>query len=258
MTKPFIGVSEIENALDAIPFYRLHPEYKPFIGDHFPEYRVLQVGESHYIGQSDAFAPFCLEYFDKWWRDECADLYRHPDGDPETRCWGSWYNTRDVIGRFLNKNQRNYSIFLNMIRAFDEAVGGLPECDDEKQKFHYFAFINFFQMPSLYQGMSFRDSLYKAAKETDDPAAVYQYAVEKSCSVLDDVIKILQPNAIIFTSKAAYRAYYNQKEKMEEKDKRVINTVHPCCSWWNRPIKRYDGRSGKQELVSALHNLLNK
>ena len=146
---------------------------------------------------------------------------------------------------------------MNMIRVLDKAIGGLSECDDEKQKYHYFAFMNFFQMPSLYQGISFEDSLYKVAKETDNPAAVYKRTVEESCSALDKVIKLLQPNAVVFTSKAAYRAYCNHKGEMAEKDKRIINTVHPCCSWWNRPIKRFDGRTGRQELARALSNLLN-
>lgn len=252
------GVFEFENALDLIPFYQRHPEYKPFIGNKFEQYRVLQVGESHYIGQNDTYAPFDLKYFDKWWTDCCADLYEHPDGDPETKCWGSWYNTRDVMGRFLNRNQRNYSIFMNMIRAFDKAVGGLPACDDEKQKYHYFAFMNFFQMPSLYQGLSFEDSLYKAAKKSDDPIAVYKRTVEESCAVLDKVIEILQPNAVVFTSKAAHKAYCNHKGEMAEKDKRIFNTVHPCCSWWNRPIKRFHGRTGKEELERVLDELLNQ
>lgn len=245
-----------DESLKQIEFYKIHPEYFPFIGDNFDEFRILQVGESHYIGQSDAYAPFGLEEFDKWWIDRCDDIYEHPDGDPETKCWGSWYNTREVMGRFLYKNQRNYSIFMNMIRAFDDTVGGLPKCDDEKQKYHYFAFMNFFQMPSLYQGISFEDSLYKAAKETDDPAAVYIRAVEKSCEVLDKVTEILQPNAVVFTSKAAYKAYCSHKGEMVKQDKRIINTVHPCCSWWNRPIKRLDGRTGRQELERALSDLL--
>ena len=252
------GVFEIENALDVIPFYQQHPEYKPFIGNNFDKYRLLQIGESHYIGQNDTNAPFSLEYFDKWWTERCADLYEHPDGYPETKCWGSWYNTRDVMGRFLNRNQSNYSIFMNMIRAFDKAIGGLPACGDEKQKYHYFAFMNFFQMPSLYQGLSFEDSLYKAAKETDDPATVYKRAVEESCTVLDKVIQVLEPNAVVFTSKAAYRAYCNHKGEMADRDKRIINTVHPCCSWWNRPIKRFNGRTGKEELERALDELLNR
>ena len=157
---------QYDKELKEIEFYKIHPEYLPFVGDKFDEFKILQVGESHYIGQCDDYAPFDLRYFDKWWTDRCDEVYKEQDGKPETKCCGSWYDTRAVVGRFLKWNQSNYSIFLNMIRAFDEAVGGLATCDDEKQKYHYFAFMNFFQMPSLYDGMSFKDSLNKAAKET--------------------------------------------------------------------------------------------
>ncbi len=240
-------------------FYKTHPEYLPFVGDKFDEFKILQVGESHYIGQNNTYAPFGLGDFDKWWTDHCDEVYyKEQDGKPETKCWGSWYDTRAVVGRFLKWNQSNYSIFLNMIRAFDEVVGGLATCDDEKQKYHYFAFMNFFQMPSLYDGMSFKDSLYKAAKETDDPAAVYKRAVEESCAVLDKVIEILQPNAVVFTSKAAYKAYCNHKG-IDLQDDRIIETVHPCCSWWNRKIKRLGGHSGREHVVVELKkHLLNK
>lgn len=248
---------QYDKELKEIEFYKTHPEYLPFIGDLYDEFKILQVGESHYIGQSDDYAPFGLEDFDKWWTDHCDKVYNEPDEDLETKCWGSWYNTREVIGCFLKSNQKNYSIFMNMIRALNE-VKKLPTCDDEKKKYHCFAFMNFFQMPALYQGMSFEASLYKAPKGANDPATVYKRAVEESCDVLDKVIEILQPNAVVFTSKAAYKAYCNHKGEMAKQDSRIINTVHPCCSWWNRPIKRFGGRTGKQELERALSNLLIK
>ena len=115
--------------------------------------------------------------------------------------------------------------------------------------------MNFFQMPSLYQGVSFEKSIYKAAKEKDNPAAVYKRTVEESCLVLDEVIEILQPNAIVFTSKAAYRAYCNHKGELAENDKRIISTVHPCCSWWNRKHGN-DNLTGQERLERKLREIL--
>lgn len=244
---------QYDKELKGIEFYKTHPEYLPFVGDKYDEFKILQVGESHYIGQNDDYAPFGLEDFDKWWTDHCDNVYNKPDEDQETKCWGSWYNTREVIGRFIKSNQKNYSIFMNMIRSLNE-VKELPTCDDEKQKYHCFAFMNFFQMPSLYQGMSFAASLYKAAKGTNDHAAVYKRAVAESCAVLDKVIEILHPNAIVFTSKAAYKAYCNHKGEMAKQDKRIINTVHPCCSWWNRKHGK-DQKTGKERLVEQLRSV---
>ena len=245
--------------LKQINFYKTHPEYLPFVGDNFDEFRILQVGESHYVnvGQTpETEKEFSLQYFaDNWWEDHCDRLFNHLDGDPETKCWGSWYNTRKVIERFLKHNQKNYSIFMNMIRAFENAVKILPERDNERLKYHYFAFMNFFQMPALYKGASFEKSLYKAEKGIADPAAVYKRTVEESCTVLDDVIKILKPNAIVFTSKAAYWAYCNHKGEVAEKDKRIIKTVHPSCAWWNRRHGA-DNLTGRVRLEQKLSMIL--
>jgi hypothetical protein len=248
----------IEKKLDAIAFYQRHPEYKPFIGEQFDKFRVLQVGESHYvnIGQTpETENDFSLQYFaDNWWNSHCDKLFNQPDGDPETKYWGSWYTTRDVIGRFLIHNQKNYSIFMNMIRVLNEVVKELPKCDNERLTYHYFAFMNFFQMPALYKGVSFEKSLSKAEKGMADPTAVYKRTVEESCKVLNDVINILQPNVIVFTSKAAYYAYCNHEGEMAEKDGRIIKAVHPCCSWWNRKHGK-DQKTGKERLVEQLRSV---
>lgn len=53
---------DIEKALSDIPFYQIHPEYKPFIGENFDKYQILLVGESHYIGQTPDNELFSLEY----------------------------------------------------------------------------------------------------------------------------------------------------------------------------------------------------
>ena len=43
--------TEYESKLKEISFYKLHPEYIAFVGDKFEKYRILQVGESHFIPQ---------------------------------------------------------------------------------------------------------------------------------------------------------------------------------------------------------------
>lgn len=248
---------KIEKKLAEIDFYQVHPEYKPFVGEQFDEFRVLQVGESHYvnIGQTpETEKDFSLQYFaDNWWSSHCDKLFNQPDGNLETKCWGSWYTTRDVIKRFLKHSQTNYSIFKNIIHAFS-AVKELPECENERKNYHYFAFMNFFQMPALYKGVSFEKSLRKAEKGMADPAAVYKRTVEESCKVLNEVIKILRPKVIVFTSKAAYYAYCNHEGELAEKDGRIIKAVHPCCSWWHRKHGK-DQKTGKDRLVEQLRSV---
>ena len=69
------------------------------------------------------------------------------------------------------------------------------------------------------------------------------------------VIEILQPNAVVFTSKAAYKAYCNHKGEMAKQDSRIINTVHPCCSWWNRKHGN-DHLTGRERLEQKLRECL--
>lgn len=40
----------MKNDLDC-HLFQIHPEYKPFVGSEYEKYRILIVGESHYIGQ---------------------------------------------------------------------------------------------------------------------------------------------------------------------------------------------------------------
>ena len=66
----------------------------------------------------------------------------------------------------------------------------------DKQAYHYFAFMNFFQMPSLYHGEGFRKSLEISAKKLDNEQLankVYELAAQESARVLDHVIKTLKP-----------------------------------------------------------------
>lgn len=248
-----------EDALGKIPFYKkYHPEFKPFIGERFDTYKILQVGESHYIGQigEDPKDPFPLPYFDKWWEDPCEALCQHPDPDPAEGLWGSWYNTREVVCRFLTeKSGRGYNIFANMLRAFERVYldrGRVTMTAEIKQDYQHFAFMNFFQMPALYWGEAFEASLTRAAKKQGDERlkeAVYKKAKEESARILDQVIDILKPEAVIITSKAAYSAYCELHG--DDHDCRVIEATHPCSRWWYRKSGE-DRMSGRERLEKQL------
>lgn len=257
-------MKEYEEAIDAIPFFKLHPEYKPFIGERYSDFRVLQVGESHYIGQriEDEEDDFPIAYFEKWWDDPCERLKYHPDQNPKEGLWGGWYDTRAVIRRFLDRNQGNYSIFMNLIRAFDDVLTSGPHNSgnlEGKQKYHYFAFMNFFQMPALYSGVSFERSLYKSAEKTAEPdvaKSLYERAVQESCGILDQIIEIIKPETVIITSSAAWYAYKERGKYWSSPEApTVIRTVHPCCSWWNRKIKRFGGKTGREQLAEKLREI---
>ena len=96
----------IEKELANIPFYQLHPEYKPFIGDRFDTFRILHVGESHFIPQqADEPDVFSITYFQNWWGNACEELKNcelkncHNENGYK---WGGWYRTKSVIENYIN------------------------------------------------------------------------------------------------------------------------------------------------------------
>lgn len=249
------SVFEVEKALDSIGFYQFHPEYKPFVGEKYDQYRILQVGESHYIGQKAGSETdeFPITYFEKWWEDHCDRLYEWPDPDPKEGNWGGWYNTRGVVENFIaNRSTGGYNIFANMLRVFDSVYGsGQVYMDAEaRQRYHYFAFMNFFQMPSLYRGKKYWTALLQSAQKQGNERLAYEMwekAVEVSADTLDKVIDILKPEIIIFTSVSAYDAYRSKHAD----DPRIIKATHPCSPWWNRKHGN-DGLSGRERLEQRL------
>ena len=243
--------------LKEIKFYETHPEYLPFVGDKFDDFKILQVGESHYIGQTPETEEFSIAYFhNNWWQDKCLDVFEHKH--PNDVDWGSWYKTRDVIERFFKNYQNNYSIFSNPLKVF------LNTCLQENQEiysgnqfrqaYHYFAFMNFFQMPALYDGEAFWKSLKLSAKKLhneDLAAEVFETSIKNSACVLDKVIEILQPNIVVFTSSAAWSAYIKYGTYADSQDGPVmIQTAHPGCCWWNR--KKKNGISSCMHLETEL------
>lgn len=250
-----VNRSEMEAALKAIPFYQVHPEYIPFIGNHYDRYRILQVGESHYIGQKAKGEKdkFPITYFKNWWNDHCDELYKWEDDNQENGCWGGWYDTRGVVKNFIaNRSTGGYNIFANMVRSFDVVYGdGQVSMDAEaRQRYHYFAFMNFFQMPALYDGKNFWNSLLRSAQKLGkEPLAgdMWKKAVDVSSDTLSRVIDILKPELVIITSVSAYNAYH---EKHGD-DPRIIRATHPCCCWWNRKHGQ-DHLSGRERLENTL------
>lgn len=244
-----------EKALDTIEFYQYHPEYKPFIGDLYDEFKILQVGESHYIGQNEKDADaFPIQYFDKWWTNPCEELKLHQDRRPSEGKWGGWYDTRAVVDRFLNtRSNGGYCIFANMIRSLDRVYLNRETVymnEEVKTHYQYFAFMNFFQMPSLYEGKKFWDSLLISAQKQGNKQLAYELwdkAAQVSANTLDTVINILKPEAVVITSVSAYDAY----NKIHGDDPKIIKATHPCCSWWNRKHGE-DNLTGRERLEMEL------
>ena len=107
--------------------------------------------------------------------------------------------------------------------------------------------------------MKYWDSLLLSANKIGNRQLaydMYEKAAQVSSKVLDEVIAILKPNVVIFTSDSAKYAY-NKYGKYHSAEF-VINSTHPGCSWWNRPMRKFGGLTGKQELERQLLALKNK
>ena len=237
-----------------IQFYEIHPEYMPFVGDRYDDFKILQVGESHFIEQGKEENDFSIEYFKKHWWNEAMPAD-----------WDGNCNTRTVVNNYLAvRRTRAHGIFTNMVKLYSRVYTDTPITSistENSQAYHHFAFMNFYQMPSLYRGMSYWDSLLKSAKKVYDEKLVEKYAcevwedtVKRSTETLNQVIEILDPQVIIFTSESAYKAYNRQQGNHIER-KGVFHCVHPGCKYWHHPS---EGQIGKNELEQELRDFLNK
>jgi len=67
--------------------------------------------------------------------------------------------------------------------------------------------------------------------------------VEYANLIFNCVVEILQPTKIIFKSQLAYKNLKNKESYPKDFIKR---TVHPNSTWWNRKMKKYNNKSGKE------------
>lgn len=239
-----------EKELSNIPFYKIHPEYKPFIGEKYDAFRILLIGESHFIGQTPDTERFPLSYFqENWWSGDCNELHKaYRDG---------YYVTRNVINNYKTGNRtKAHGIFTNSIKSFSDVVLGESVQHisvEESQKIEYFAFMNFFQMPSLYKGMKFWNSLKKSAGADKESASkVWHDAVRESSKTIDEVIDVLRPKLVVFVSKSAGEAYQEANARYSSD---VVVVSHPGCRWWNRRRKT-DGLCGRVDFENYLREFI--
>ena len=240
--------------INSIPFFQIHPEYLPFIGDHYEQYKILIVGESHYIGQTPDNEEYSIEYFMKnWWNQET--------NSPGYEKWADWYNTRGVLNSYLfGDRHRGHLIFTNLVKAFSEKT--LKKKIDSinienSQAFHYLAFMNFFQMPSLFDGMKFWNSLVESGKKHNEPnlaLSAWNKCSLESAWVLDSIIDILRPNLVIFSSKSAYYAYLESKTT-HSNDNNIYCVPHAGSPYWNKGTKESNGKTGKELFFEFLDKL---
>ena len=235
-------MNQYDDELMQIDFFKLHPTFLPFIGDDYNEYRILHIGESHFLDQSYEDERFGIEYFQKWWTDPSEEV---------AKFCGDAFNTRGVLSHYASGGKdKSYTIYTNFIKSFSKVVLNNPIesiSPQDQGLYRYVAFMNFYQMPSLHLGIKFWKSLEASAEKCGKKelaSETWQKAVKESVPVIDRVIDILDPKAIVFTSLSARDAYKASKGKYRE-DARVIFTSHPAYpyTWW-KELRSLEYRRG--------------
>ena len=233
-----------DEAFLAIPILRLHPSFLPFVGSEYERYRVLHVGESHYIDNE----AYDIQYFQKWWDSPCEEVERE---------FAGWF-TRPVIERYMSNAQGSYTIFSNFLKSFCRCVlhEEVSICPEVKKRYEYLAFMNFFQMPSLYPVTKYWDSLVRSAEKAGNSQLAYdmwEIACNNAAKTLDSVIDILKPRAVVITSISAGNAY---KEFGGRHADSIIFTSHPAYPYtWQKPLKSLDGQKGVDVCEAGLRRI---
>ena len=248
---------DFDEKLKGIDFFRYHPEYLPFIGEKFDEYKILHIGESHYLNQSKSDAAVVLKDFEGWWTGQEHQKIAEQSKEAS-------YTTRNVVKYYMNQHRtKAHGIFTNVARSFSEVMLGESNLGPEivSKNYRYFAFMNFFQQPSLYAGASFWEALLYATNEGrknhPEANALWEECACHSAKVLDAVIDILEPKLVIFTSKSASEAYrgdYGYGRYAKDKN-RVFYTYHPGSPYWNRPGQLTENKTGREAFEDALKTL---
>lgn len=278
--------------LKEIPFFKdgMHPEYLPFVGEKYPEHKILQVAESHYIPNFDKDTmkdsilyrgnEITIDDFSGWW-----------DGNVPERIskYMGWYTTGTVVDDYMaGERHKGHSVFTNTLKVFcetvepDKAFDRITKADS--QKYHYFSYMNFWQMPTVYYGSNFSSAMYESMqfchgnlnkkellKKYDE---LWYKCFFKSVEVFEAVVKALEPNVILITSSEvgeSYRKYGTQVADADEaeyedrngllfkpgklaEDRRIVWLDHPGCSWWNRR-KKGETETSKQLLERKLSQM---
>lgn len=248
--------------------FEIHPYYIPFIGERFIanelRQRVLFVGESHYISDktntenvrenrhplienalgihgkpnelNQTFS--AIWYSEKWLSSELKEILENHQGK-------EYYTTRGIAEAFCKNDYKGKAItqifgypLKSMHKDFFTRVIGMHDVD--KKDFEQFAYMNFFQRPSLNGG----DSIHYTSIDAD-----------VATKILNEVIRILGVDKVFIMSKISYDAYVSNSNCQYA----AITTrlAHPCSRFWKNKsiVESLDGMSSAEYLATYFKNL---
>lgn len=221
----------INEELRSLHVYSIHEELLPFIGTNYTDYRILLVGESHYLPDPEnnpGYKPKVESDFFDWYKKDYVDIMTETNPNEK-----DYFRTSNLVECYMRDQRINkgWNIWYNTGKILAEVLTSINPNVDAFSAYQYVAFINYFQRPEINNGGSI-----SASEEDKDWAK----------NNLNDVRKILEPKETIFLSKKAYNCY-------DPKDGGNISVVsHPTCPWWNRD----NGNHGREKFREIIQNII--
>jgi hypothetical protein len=212
-----------DKQLDMIKHYQNYPEMRPWIGCNYAQARIklLLVGESHYLEINSTYHHDPIAWYEGMTISDKDD-------------WG-WVKTRNIILNGIKTNWKSHSkaIYKNTEKALFES-----NFFDKKPVTAYtdVGFMNFFQRPAEVSG--------KSIKVSEIDAMI-------SNNVFQDVVSVISPDIVIFTSSLAFNCAKggNSLSFLQDKKIKYIRTPHPGMPWWNRVSKAYKNKTGRDHFI---------
>jgi hypothetical protein len=212
--------------LAEIKHYQKYPNLIPWVGEGYntSQNKLLILGESHYLSKESKYHHDPVLWY------EGVDVSQRDDLN--------WMKTANIIKNGLNNGWKEKSklIYKNLSKALIESE--IKEFRVE-QPFNKICFFNYFQRPAEITGKSIKIS------ESDS---------QESCAVVGDVISIVKPDIVIFSSSLAWK---NANKTgliilLEKKGIKCASVPHAGMPWWNRVAKKYGNKTGKQYFIDFI------
>ena len=116
--------------------------------------------------------------------------------------------------------------------------------------------MNFYQMLAFEEKGYFKQAMYRQGKREnllEQAQTLLETCRKTSTKVVDEVIDILDPKAIAFTSIDAWEQYI-ACDGQHIDDERMIFTAHPGRPW-HSPQSKLQGHTGKQIFEKRLEDI---
>lgn len=240
--------NSFEEQLIQVPHYKKYPQMMPWVGSQYGKEhkKILIIGESHYLPEGSTIQ----KNPELWYNSTINDLGLSPvDEESEV----DYTETAGIVSTGMNNWNDGGHRFYRYIHHAMRDSGITLDSGPNDNLFRYFAFYNFFQRPAEISGGSLKRT------NLDDKV---------SYEVFEDLIRILDPDAIFVVSIKAWDAlmnkYWETSELLENnrlliktKSKKIISGFAPhtaCYRFWYNPYPRYENSfSGKEELMDFLN-----